>query len=178
MKKIRDRKERMNRSNNIILTGMPASGKSTVGVILAKILGMDFLDTDIVIQQREGRKLCEIIETDGVDGFLKKEEEALLSVHAINTVIATGGSAVYSEAGMKSLSEGSKVVYLEVPIEDLKKRLDDIKGRGVVLKSGESFEEMFENRTKLYKKFADITVTENGSSIEDTVRAVAKHFTE
>ena len=124
---MRNKTNIMNGSNNIILIGMPASGKSTVGVILAKILGMDFLDTDIVIQQREGRKLCEIIETDGVDGFLKKEEEALLSVHTTNPVIATGGSAVYSEAGMTSLSAGSKVVYLEVPIEDLKKDLAILK---------------------------------------------------
>ena len=92
-----------NKSKNIVLIGMPASGKSTVGVILAKVLGMDFLDTDIVIQQREGARLNEIIEKEGVDGFLKKEEEALLSINVSNTVIATGGSAVYSETAMRQL---------------------------------------------------------------------------
>ncbi len=93
------------KKDNIILIGMPASGKSTVGVILAKILGMNFIDTDIVIQQREGARLDEIIEKQGVEGFLEKEEQALLSINASYTVIATGGSAVYSERGMNYLSE-------------------------------------------------------------------------
>ena len=100
--------------DNIILIGMPTSGKSTVGVILAKVLGMDFMDTDIIIQRREGSKLNEIIEKYGIDGFLKREEQALLSIDVSHTVIATGGSAVYSDTAMKHLSKNANVVYLNI----------------------------------------------------------------
>ena len=158
--------------DNVVLIGMPASGKSTVGVMLAKILGMDFTDTDIVIQQREGARLDRIIEERGVDAFLKCEEQALLSINARNTVIATGGSAVYSSAGMEHLARGSRIVYLRVIKDSLMKRLKNIKERGVVLREGESFDEMFDNRAKLYEKYADITVFEDGNSIEDTLQAV------
>lgn len=151
---------------------MPASGKSTVGVILAKVLGMEFLDSDLVIQKREGLKLSEIIEARGVEGFLKAEEGALLSISASNTVIATGGSAVYSEAGMRYLKENATVVYLKVGLETLKKRLNDIKGRGVVLRGGETFDEMYAERSALYEKYADMVVEEENASIEDTVWAV------
>lgn len=162
----------MTQRDNVVLIGMPASGKSTVGVILAKILGMDFIDSDIVIQHREDARLKDIIEEHGVNYFMMCEEQALLSINVSNTVIATGGSAVYSSAAMEHLAEGSKVVYLKVSLEDLEKRLTDIKGRGVVLRAGESLEAIFEIRTKLYEKFADITVEEDGDSFEDTVRAV------
>ncbi len=163
---------------NIVLIGMPASGKSTVGVILAKILGMDFIDTDIVIQQRENARLNEIIERYGTNEFLKKEEQALLSLKVSNTVIATGGSAVYSEKGMDHLKREARVIYLKVELDNLKKRLRDIKQRGVVLKAGESFEKMFEIRSKLYKKYADIVIAEEDASIEDTVQAVIRKIEE
>ena len=167
----------MSAGNNIILIGMPASGKSTVGVILAKILGMDFIDTDILIQQREGARLNEIIDRYGIEEFLKREEQVLLDLEVSHTVISTGGSAVYSDAAMKHLSEGSKVIYLEIGLDDMKKRLKDIKERGVVLRPGESIDEMYEARSKLYKRYADVTVTEAGNSIEDTVRMVIKCVT-
>ncbi len=157
---------------NIILIGMPASGKSTVGVILAKILGMDFVDTDIEIQQKEQARLNEIIERCGVDGFLEKEEQAVLGLDVKRTVVATGGSVVYSDAAMKHLTEGGKIVYLKVEMEDLKKRLKDIRERGVVLRKDESFDSMFETITKLYEKYAQLVVSEDGSSIEDTVQSV------
>ncbi|MBO4414773.1 MAG: shikimate kinase [Lachnospiraceae bacterium] len=160
--------------NNIILIGMPASGKSTVGVILAKVLGMDFIDADIVIQQRENSRLSCIIDERGIDGFLKCEEQAILSINAHNTVVATGGSAVYSEAAMKHLAEGSRIVYLKVPKSVLMKRLRNIKERGVVLRPGESLEDMFDARSRLYEKYADITVSEEGASIENTLDAVRK----
>ncbi len=165
----RDVKEK----ENIILTGMPTSGKSTVGVILAKILGKDFIDSDILIQKREGASLSEIIESKGIDGFLKCEEQALLAISVSNTVIATGGSAIYSEAGMKHLSEEAVVIYLKIGQEDLKKRLKSIKERGVVMRPGESLEDMFAARSELYERYADITVEEEGASVEDTVNAVA-----
>lgn len=158
--------------DNIILIGMPTSGKSTVGVVLAKILGMDFMDTDIIIQRREGSRLNEIIEKYGIDGFLKLEEQALLSIDVSHTVIATGGSAVYSDTAMKHLSTNANVVYLNISLEDLKKRLVDTKDRGVIIRPDESIDKMYESRSILYEKYAEITVKEEGSSIEDTIRAV------
>ena len=158
--------------DNIILIGMPGVGKSTIGVILAKVLGMDFMDTDIIIQRREGSKLNEIIEKYGIDGFLKREEQALLSIDVSHTVIATGGSAVYSDTAMKHLSKNANVVYLNISLEDLKKRLVDTKDRGVIIRPDESIDKMYESRSILYEKYAEITVKEEGSSIEDTIRAV------
>ena len=162
--------------SNIVLIGMPASGKSTVGIVLAKVLGMGFVDSDLIIQKKAGAKLSEIIEKYGVDSFMMQEETALLSIYAFNTVIATGGSAVYSEIAMNQLAKTSRIVYLKVGLDDLKERLSDIKGRGVVLREGETLETIYESRTKLYEKYADITVEENGFSIEDTVRAVVERI--
>ena len=161
---------------NIILIGMPASGKSTVGVILAKILGMDFLDTDLLIQQREGMLLKDIIRQKGVDEFLKCEEEALLCVDTVNTVIATGGSAVYSRAAMEKFRENGTICYLKVEKDELFHRLKDVKERGVVLRSGETLEEMFTNRSRLYEEFADIVIPEQGKTIEGTVQLIAEAF--
>ena len=157
---------------NIVLIGMPTSGKSTVGVILAKILGMDFIDIDIVIQAHEGMRLNEIIADRGIDGFLAAEERALISTDVHNTVIATGGSAVYSEEGMNHLKDNSTVVYLKVGYDEITKRLKDVKERGVVLRPGESLDQMYKTRTALYEKYADIIISEDGFSIEDTVTAV------
>ena len=154
---------------NIVLIGMPASGKSTVGVILAKVLGMNFVDTDLVIQNREEALLYEIIESKGVEGFLKCEEEAVLSLDTDNSIIATGGSVVYSEKGMKHLSENGKVVYLKVGKDELFSRLKNINERGVVLRDGESLEEMYDERSVLYEKYALVEIEEDNSSIEDTV---------
>ena len=158
--------------NNITLIGMPASGKSTVGVILAKILGLSFIDTDLVIQQREGALLCDIISERGLEGFLKAEESAVLSIGPSNTVIATGGSVVYSEAGMEYLKSLGKVVYLKVEKEDLFKRLHNIKQRGVVLSPGETLDEMYAARSVLYEKYADIVIDETNASVEETVEMI------
>lgn len=158
--------------NNITLIGMPASGKSTVGVILAKILGLSFVDTDLVIQQREGALLCDIISERGLEGFLKAEESAVLSISPSNTVIATGGSVVYSEAGMEYLKSLGKVVYLKVEKEDLFKRLHNIKQRGVVLSPGETLDEMYAARSVLYEKYADIVIDETNASVEETVEMI------
>ena len=164
---------RRDMNKNIVLIGMPTSGKSTVGVIIAKILGMDFIDTDIVIQQREGRILSEIIAERGTDGFIECEKQALLSVNASNTVIATGGSAVYGREAMEHLKEDSVVVYLKVEKSELFGRLKNVKERGVVLKPGETLDRMFDARAKLYAEYADLTVEEDGT-IEDSVNAVLK----
>ena len=164
--------------NNIVLIGMPACGKSTVGVLIAKILGMDFVDTDIVIQQREGARLNEIIEKHGIDEFLKKEEKALVELKVANTVIATGGSAVYSDDAMKHLAEGADIIYLKAQLKEIKKRLGDIKARGVVLKPDETIEEMYETRSRLYAKYADITVNEDGNTMDETVLEVLSKIKE
>ena len=129
---------------NIVLIGMPASGKSTAGVILAKVLGMNFIDSDLIIQKREGVLLKEIIKSEGVEGFLKCEERVVLSIDEDNSVIATGGSVVYSDKGMKHLSKNGKVVYLKVDKKELFSRLKNINERGVVLRDNESPEEMFD----------------------------------
>ena len=151
---------------------MPASGKSTAGVILAKVLGKKFIDTDLVIQEREKALLSEIIKDKGVAGFMKTEEEAILSVDVKNTVIATGGSAVYGEKAMEHLKENGTVVYLKVEKDELFKRLTDIKERGVVLREGENIEEMYDSRIVLYEKYADIIIEERDSTIEETIRKI------
>lgn len=163
---------------NIILTGMPTSGKSTIGVIVAKILGMDFIDTDILIQQREGKKLSEIIEENGTDKFLKCEEEALLGLDVSNCVIATGGSAVYSDRAMKHLKNDALVAYLKVDKKELNRRLKDVKGRGVVFRDGQSLDDMYETRVKLYERYADLTISEEGLTLEDTVEKLISELGE
>ena len=164
--------------SNLILIGMPASGKSTAGVVLAKLLGYSFLDTDLLIQNRESSRLHEIIADRGVDGFLAAEEAACLSVQAERNVIATGGSVVYSEAAMAHLKSLGCVVYLEVELETLTGRLKDIRGRGVVLRPGQTLAELYAERVMLYEKYADLTVSEAGGALEDTVMRVFWQYTQ
>ena len=161
---------------NIILIGMPASGKSTVGVILAKLLGMDFLDTDLLIQKRTGRRLSEMIEEEGTEGFLRIEEEACCGIRVSNTVIATGGSVVYSDRAMAHLKADGKAVWLRIGLPELKKRLLDTRARGVILPNGESIEELYAEREALYSRYADITVTEEGLTLEETVHVLCEQL--
>ena len=158
---------------NIILTGMPGSGKSTVGVLLAKALGKSFIDTDLLIQSAAGMKLAEIIEKYGNDGFEERENAALLSVADTNAVVATGGSAVFCRSGMEHLRRNGIVVLLDVPTDELSKRLTGIKNRGVVMREGETIAQLAEERAPYYAKYADITVRESGD-IESTVARVAE----
>ena len=160
-------------NSNIVLIGMPASGKSTAGVILAKVLGKKFVDTDLYIQDRENKLLRDIIKEKGLSGFLSIEEDVLSSLDETNAVIATGGSAVYSVEGMNHLKRIGKVVYLKVGKEELFKRLKNIRERGVVLRDGETLEEMYDERCRLYEMYADVVVEEGGSSIEETVERIA-----
>ena len=160
------------RANNIILIGMPASGKSTVGVILAKMLGLDFIDTDILIQRQEGARLEDIIDTRGIEVFLDIESDVCCSLNVSNTVIATGGSVVYRDRAMSHLKSIGKVVYLQVGIDLLESRLSDMKERGVVLKNGQTLLDLFTERTALYEHYADLTVDENDLSLEETVHLV------
>jgi shikimate kinase len=160
------------KKDNIILIGMPASGKSTVGVILAKILGYNFLDADIVIQEKEGRKLSEIIETEGIDGFIDIENRINSEIVSEKTVIATGGSVVYGKEAMDHYKNIGKVVYLKVDMDNLTKRLNDVKQRGVVMREGQSLISLYNERSVLYEKYADITVDEKNHTMEEVVADV------
>ena len=139
---------------NIVLIGMPGVGKSTVGVILAKVLGYQFIDADLVIQKRENRLLHEIISEEGLDGFLKAEENAnvYIAQNEEKSIVATGGSVVYCEKAMQELKKTGRVIYLELEYDQLKKRLGNLKGRGVVLKDGQDLRGLYEERIPLYEK--------------------------
>lgn len=158
---------------NIVLIGMPAVGKSTVGVLLAKTLGFAFIDTDLIIQQDTGRLLQDIIDTDGLDAFCIAEERAICSVAAEgNAVIATGGSAVYSRQAMLHLKKHGIVYYLSIPTEELTARLKNIKTRGIAKRSEDTIEDVFKRRMALYEEYADITVDCSGKTAEDTVAEI------
>ncbi len=154
---------------NIILIGMPSCGKSTVGVLLAKNLGLRFLDTDLLIQEKTGKLLHELIAELGNDGFLALENQILSEVQAENTVIATGGSAVYAKDGMANLKKLGKIAYLFISFETLCERLGDYTHRGVVMPKGYTLRDMYDERAVLYAKYADLTLDESSSiSLHDT----------
>lgn len=157
---------------NIILIGMPGAGKSTVGVILAKTLGMNFIDTDIVIQKNTGRLLQEIINSDGIDAFLKIEEGTLLSLNFSNSVVATGGSVVLSANSMDHLKKNGIVIYLYIRFDEMVQRLNNIMSRGVVLSEGQSLLELYNQRISLYEKYADITIDCSDRDIENIIENV------
>ena len=154
---------------NIILIGLPGAGKSTVGVILAKTFGMNFIDTDIVIQEHAGRLLQEIIDEEGSRAFLAVEETAILSLHACNAVIATGGSVVFSRRAMEHLKSDGIVMYLKISFEEMERRLKNITTRGIVLAAGQSLREMYILRVPLYEKYADITIDCTDGDFEQCV---------
>lgn len=155
--------------NNIVLIGMPGAGKSTLGVILAKVLGKDFIDADLVIQKEEGRLLSQIIEEEGPDGFLKIEERVNRSLNPHRAVIATGGSVVYGAGAMEHLMRIGTVVYLKLSCEGVLGRLRDIRGRGVVQREGQTLEGLYKERSVLYEKYAHVTVEEDGLTVEETL---------
>ena len=163
----------MNR-DNIILIGMPASGKSTVGLILAKVLGYDFVDTDILIQNQEKLRLDEIIEKRGRDEFLDIECGVCKSLDISRTVIATGGSAVYRDSGMRHLKELGTVVYLRIDADRLRARLQDMKEREVVLRNGQSLDDLYGERSALYEMYADVIADEGELNLEQTVAEVKR----
>lgn len=157
---------------NVILIGMPGVGKSTIGVILAKKLGYEFVDSDLLIQSREKRLLKEIIAEEGLDGFLEIEADVNASVDIENVVLATGGSVVYKERAMKHLKEIGTVVYLKVSYEELQKRLGNLKDRGVALKEGQTLKDLCDERCPLYEKYADIIVDEETLGLDETLDKV------
>lgn len=158
--------------NNLVFIGMPGVGKSTVGVVLAKVLGYKFVDSDIVIQEREKRLLHEIISTEGVEGFIEIENQVNASIETDKSIIATGGSVVYGKEAMEHLKSIGKVVYLKLSYEQIEKRLSDIKGRGVVLKTGQNLKKLYDERTLLYDKYADIVIDEENLSVEETITKI------
>ncbi|MBU9727674.1 shikimate kinase [Diplocloster modestus] len=160
--------------DNVILIGMPGVGKSTAGVVLAKILGYEFIDSDLLIQKEEKRLLAEIIEQDGIDGFIAVENRVNASIEAERSVIATGGSVVYGEEAMEHLRKIGTVVYLRLSYRTLDRRLHNIKGRGVVLREGQNLADLYEERTPLYEKYADIVIDEEELSIEETIENIQK----
>ena len=141
---------------NIVLIGMPGVGKSTIGVILAKELGYQFVDADLLIQKQEKRLLKEIISEEGIEGFIAIENQVNASIEANRTVIATGGSVVYGREAMEHLGEIATVIYLKLSYKALRKRLGNLKNRGVVLRDGQTLKDLYEERVVLYEKYADI----------------------
>ncbi|MBP8605536.1 MAG: shikimate kinase [Phycisphaerae bacterium] len=162
----------MKHKSNIVLIGMPGSGKSTIGVLLAKRLGMSFLDTDVLIQAHWGRSLQELIQLHRMEGFCRIEQEYVRSINAVNTVIATGGSVVYYKDAMQALGVNGLIVYLRLPLEPLQKRLGDLNLRGVVFEPGQTLAALYAKRIPLYEQWADISVDLNGLNHEDSVKAI------
>lgn len=168
----------MKSNKNIVLIGMPGVGKSTLGVILAKILGYEFVDSDLVIQKQTGLLLREIIEKEGTDGFLRVEEDINCELNVERSVIATGGSIVYGDRAMKHLAENGVILYLELDLETLESRLNNIKNRGVAVREGQTLKDLYEERCVLYEKYADITISERGLDIEQAIEAAANAVNE
>ena len=157
---------------NVVLIGMPAVGKSTIGVLLAKSLLLSFTDTDLLIQEKYKKSLCDIIKDNGTKAFLNIEEDIILNADFKNSVIATGGSAVFGERAMNQLKENGVIVYLSLPIDEIKKRIGDIKSRGVVLTNGNTVDDIFKERKPLYEKYADIKIDCDNLTAEECVEKI------
>lgn len=158
--------------SNVVLIGMPGCGKSTCGVIVAKMLLKNFFDTDLLIQNIEGISLQDIIDTKGIEYFEKAEEEAILNLDIKGTVIATGGSVVYSDKAMEHLKSLGTVIFLNLGFENMEKRISNFKTRGVVMRKGNTLRDMYNERLPLYKKWADITINCDRETAEDTAQAI------
>ena len=159
--------------DNVILIGMPGCGKSTVGVLLAKLVGFSFIDTDLLIQQYTNKKLYKIIEEDGIEYFKKVENEINSNIQTTKTVIATGGSVVYGKDAMEHLKKIGKIVYLKVDYDELLKRIDNFSTRGIVIENGKTFKDLYAEREVLYEKYADITIQCNSEDLAENAKFVA-----
>lgn len=155
---------------NLTMIGMPACGKSTIGVMLAKRLGMSFVDIDILIQEKTGKLLKEIIVSEGNEGFLKIEGDIAADLNVKNSIIAPGGSICYEDWAMEHLKEIGKIVYLKISYEEMEKRIGNVVDRGVAIPEGYTLRDLYNERTALYEKYADVTVDENGKTPADIVR--------
>ena len=164
--------------NNVVLIGMPGVGKSTMGVVLAKQLGFQFVDADLLIQKQEGRLLKEIIRQEGIEGFLEIENRVNAGIEGEGCVIATGGSVVYGKEAMEHLRKIGTVVYLKLPYQALRRRLKNLRDRGVVLREGQTLRDLYNERTPLYEKYADLVIDESGLSLEQTREALERELRE
>lgn len=164
----------MEKKENIALIGMPGAGKSTAGVVLAKKMGWRFLDSDLLIQEKYGKLLYELIEEYGVEGFWKIEEEVNRSLRVKQTVIATGGSVIYGPAAMEHLKEIATVVYLKLSCETIRERLGDLNERGVTLQEGQTLKALYQERIPLYEKYADIVLDCEKKSIREIVSELCR----
>ena len=165
-----------NTLDSIVLIGMPGAGKSTLGILLAKALGLGFLDTDIVIQIQEEKTLQEILDSSDYLQLRSIEEQVLLTEQVAGKVVATGGSAVYSREGMARLKESGSVVFLDVPLKALEQRISDFDSRGIASKPGQSLESLYNERCALYREYADITIDCSGQRLEETLQLVIKQI--
>lgn len=164
------------KKHNIILIGMPGAGKSTVGVVLAKRLGYQFCDSDLMIQERTGHLLSELISEHGIEGFWEIESDVNASLDFDRYVIATGGSAIYEPKGMAHLSDIGHVIYLQIPEKELAERLGDLKARGVTLRPGQTLHDLYEERRPLYEKHAEITISCSGKNIRQVVEEIDRRL--
>lgn len=162
--------------NNIVLIGMPGAGKSTVGVVLAKRLGYQFLDSDLVIQDKKGKLLHELIEENGVEGFWKIENDINASIQVEKTIIATGGSVVYGQEAMKHLSQIGKVIYLQLSYKEIAVRLGDLSARGVTLHDGQTLRDLYDERVPLYEKYAHVTLPCDGKMLREIVEEISSYI--
>lgn len=158
--------------NNIVLIGMPGCGKSTIGVVLAKVLGYRFLDADLLIQEQEGRRLSQIIEEEGIQGFDRIENQVNASIRAERTIIATGGSVVYGREAMEHLGTIGTILYIKLPYEEIQKRLGDLNERGITIKDGQTLLDLYRERVPLYEKYAHLTVETDGLELRDSVKRI------
>jgi shikimate kinase len=158
--------------NNIVLIGMPGAGKSTVGVILAKVLGMSFIDSDLLIQKQEGRLLRDIIREEGLQGYIDIENQVNRDITVENTVIATGGSVIYCAEAMEHFRKTAKVIYIKLSYEAINKRLGNIRKRGVVLRDGQTLSDLYQERIPLYENYAHITIDAEGLGIEELMERI------
>lgn len=159
--------------SNIVLIGMPGSGKSTCGVVAAKMLLKNFFDTDLLIQNLENSVLQDIINNKGNDYFERAEESAILSLDINGTVIATGGSVVYSDKAMEHLKKLGRIIYLHIDYENMCQRISNLSTRGVLIKNGETLKDMYDERLPLYEKWADVVIDCNSNTIEQTAKQIA-----
>lgn len=159
--------------NNIILIGMPGAGKSTIGVILAKVMGYNFIDSDLLIQEQEQCLLKDIIERDGLEGLIAVEERINSNIQANNSIIATGGSVIYGPKAMEHLREIGTVVYIQLSYETIRKRLGNIKQRGVVFQEGQTLKSLYKERCPLYEQYAHLIVNGEELNMEELMEKIA-----
>lgn len=161
---------------NIVLIGMPGVGKSTIGVILAKELGFQFVDSDLLIQKQEKRLLKQIIEEEGIDGFIRIENQVNCSIAPQRAVVATGGSVVYGREAMEHFKKTGKIIYLKLSYESLKKRLGNLHGRGVIVREGQTLLDIYRERISLYEQYADLIIDEENKDIEATLQTIVDNL--